>query len=159
MIRELRREDLWNGFLTTLDSLRKTSDIDGDKAYEVFDKLNSNQDCIVAVATIENEVVGTTTLIIEQEFIHNGGLVGHIEDVAVDTKHQGKGIGKKIMIYLLDYARKRGCYKTILDCIDDVKPFYEKMGFKFASNEMRFDYNVLVNNFICCSFLAFCLLV
>ena len=139
-IRELQKEDLWNGFLATLDSLRKTSDISKDKAYETFDKINSNPDHVIAVATIGNKVVGTTTLIIEQKFIHNGGLVGHIEDVAVNIDHQGKGIGKKIMIYLLDYAKKRKCYKTILDCTDDVKPFYEKMGFKFVSNEMRFDH-------------------
>jgi hypothetical protein len=32
IIRELEKEDLWNGFLTTLDSLRQTSDINKDKA-------------------------------------------------------------------------------------------------------------------------------
>jgi len=139
-IRELNKEDLQNGFLTTLDSLRQASNIDKNKAEKIFEKINSNQDHIIAVAELEGKVVGTTTLLIEQKFIHNGGLVGHIEDVVVDKNHQGKKIGEKIMKFLLEIANNRGCYKTILDCTDDVKPFYEKLGFKQVANELRFDH-------------------
>lgn len=140
IIRELKKEDLWNGFLTTLDSLREASSIEKQKADEIFEKINSNKDHIIAVAEIDGKIVGTTTLLIESKFIHNGGLVGHIEDVVVDKNHQGKGIGQKIVRYLLEIAKNRGCYKTILDCTDDVKPFYEKMGFKKNSNALRFDH-------------------
>jgi glucosamine-phosphate N-acetyltransferase len=66
--------------------------------------------------------------------------VGHIEDVVVDKKFQGKKIGEKIIRYLLDFAKSKGCYKTILDCVDDVKPFYEKLGFKHNANALRFDH-------------------
>ena len=141
IIRELRKEDLWNGFLTTLDSLRKASDIDRNKADEIFEKINSNLDHIVAVAELDGKIVGSTTLLIEPKFIHKGGVVGHIEDVAIDKKFQGQKIGEKIMKYLLEFAKNRGCYKTILDCTDDVKPFYEKLGFKHIANELRFDHN------------------
>ena len=141
IIRELKKEDLWNGFLTTLDSLRQASDIDKDKADEVFEKINSNPDYIIAVAELDGKIVGATTLLIEQKFIHKGGVVGHIEDVVVDKNFQGQKIGEKIMNYLLDIAKNRGCYKTILDCTDDVKPFYEKLGFKTVANELRFDHN------------------
>ena len=140
IIRELKKEDLWNGFLTTLDSLRQTSGIDKKKAEEIFDKLDSNPDYVIAVAELDGRVVGSTTLLIEQKFIHNGGIVGHIEDVVVDKNFQGCGIGEKILKYLLEIAKKRGCYKTILDCTDDVKPFYEKLGFKQIANELRFDH-------------------
>jgi glucosamine-phosphate N-acetyltransferase len=140
IIRELRKEDLWNGFLTTLDSLRQASDIDKNKADGIFEKINSNPDHIVAVAELDGKIVGSTTLLIEPKFIHKGGLVGHIEDVVVDKKFQGQRIGEKIMKYLLEFAKDRGCYKTILDCTDDVKPFYEKLGFKNIANELRFDH-------------------
>ncbi len=140
IIRELRKEDLWNGFLTTLDSLRQASDIDRNKADEIFEKINSNPDHIVAIAELDGKIVGTTTLLIEPKFIHKGGLVGHIEDVVVDKNFQGQKIGEKIMKYLLEYAKNRGCYKTILDSTDDVKPFYEKLGFKYIANELRFDH-------------------
>ncbi|KEQ56334.1 glucosamine-phosphate N-acetyltransferase protein [Marine Group I thaumarchaeote SCGC AAA799-E16] len=139
-IRKLDIEDLQNGFLTTLDSLRKASDIDKTKAEEIFKKIDSNPDYMIAVAEIDGKVVGSTTLLIEQKFIHNGGRVGHIEDVVVDKNFQGQKIGEKIMKYLLEIAKKQGCYKTILDCTDDVKPFYEKLGFKQVANELRFDH-------------------
>ena len=140
IIRELRKEDLWNGFLTTLDSLRQASDIGRNKADEIFEKINSNPDHIVVIAEVDGKIVGTTTLLIEPKFIHKGGLVGHIEDVVVDKNFQGQKIGEKIMKYLLEYAKNRGCYKTILDSTDDVKPFYEKLGFKYIANELRFDH-------------------
>ncbi len=140
IIRELRKEDLWNGFLTTLDSLRQASDIDRNKAEEIFEKINSNPDHIVVIAELDGKIVGATTLLIEPKFIHKGGSVGHIEDVAVDKNFQGQKIGEKIMSYLLEFAKNRGCYKTILDCTDDVKPFYEKLGFKHIANELRFDH-------------------
>ncbi|WP_428326608.1 GNAT family N-acetyltransferase [Nitrosopumilus sp.] len=139
-IRKLRTDDLQNGFLTTLDSLRKTSDIDKNKAEEIFKKIDSNPDYVIAIAEVDGKIVGSTTLLIEQKFIHDGGLVGHIEDVVVDKNFQGQKIGEKIMKYLLDIAKNQGCYKTILDCTEDVKPFYEKLGFKQVANELRFDH-------------------
>ncbi|QLH06354.1 GNAT family N-acetyltransferase [Nitrosopumilus ureiphilus] len=139
IIRELRKEDIQNGFLTSLDSLRKTSNMDNDKAIKIFEKINSNPDHIIAVAELGGKIVGSTTLLIEQKFIHDGGMVGHIEDVVVNKDFQGQKIGEKIMKYILEIAKNRGCYKTILDCTDDVKPFYEKLGFKQIANELRFD--------------------
>jgi glucosamine-phosphate N-acetyltransferase len=140
IIRKLRKEDLQNGFLTTLDSLKQASNIETKKAEEIFEKINSTPDYIIVVAELEGKVVGATTLLIEQKFIHNGGLVGHIEDVVVDKNHQGQKIGEKIMKFLLDIANERGCYKTILDCTDDVKLFYEKLGFKQVASELRFNH-------------------
>ena len=141
IIRELKKEDLQNGFLTSLDSLSEASNIDKNKAEAIFEKINANPDYIVAVAEIDGKIVGSTTLLIESKFIHNGGLVGHIEDVVVNKNYQGQKIGEKIMKFLLEISKKRGCYKTILDCTDDVKPFYDKLGFRQVSVEMRLDNN------------------
>ena len=139
IIRELKEVDLWNGFLKSLDSLKQASSIEKSKAKEIFEKINANPDHIIAVAEFDGKIVGATTLLIESKFIHDGGLVGHIEDVVVDKEYQGQKIGEKIMNYLIEIAKNRGCYKTILDCTEDVKPFYEKLGFKQVANELRLD--------------------
>ena len=139
-IRELKEEDIENGFLTTLDSLRNTSSLEKNKAKKIFEKINSNPDHIIAVVDLDGKIIGSTTLLIETKFIHQGGLVGHIEDVVVDKKFQGQKIGREIITYMLEFAKKRGCYKTILDCTENVKPFYEKLGFKQIGNEMKFEY-------------------
>ena len=140
IIREIRKEDLWNGFLTSLDSLRKASDIENGKAEEIFEKIQKNPDYIIAVAENEGKIIGSATLLLEQKFIHKGGIIGHIEDVVVDKNYQGKKVGEKIIKYLLEKSKNKGCYKTILDCSDDVKPFYEKLGFKHNANALRFDH-------------------
>ena len=139
-IRKLQKKDLANGFLHSLDSLRKSSDLDPKKAKSIFDKISSDPNEAIYVAVIGSKVVGAASIIIEQKFIHKGGKAGHIEDVVVAKGFQGKGIGQKIVQALLEHAEKTGCYKTILDCSDDLIPFYEKLGFKKYSNAMRFDH-------------------
>ena len=139
-IREIEKSDLEKGFLESLDSLRKASDLDPGKAKEIFENIKSNLNHKIFVAIVDEKVVGSTTLFIEPKFIHQGGLVGHIEDVVVSKEFQGKGIGEKLIEASLDFAKNNGCYKTILDCSEDIKPFYEKIGFKKHSNTMRFDH-------------------
>ena len=139
-IRKLTEDDLFNGFLVSLDSLRQASNLDAQKANQILKKIESNPNHIIFVAVLDGKVVGSTTLLIEPKFIHDGGLVGHIEDVVVSKDFQKKGIGEKLILAILDYAKNAGCYKTILDCTDEVKPFYEKIGFKKNANAMRFDH-------------------
>ena len=139
-IREIEKSDLEKGFLESLDSLRLASDLGFDKAREVFDKIKSNPNHKIFVAQVGEKIVGSTTLFMEPKFIHHGGLVGHIEDVVVAKEVQGKGIGEKLIEVSLNFAKNCGCYKTILDCVEDINPFYEKIGFKKHSNSMRFDH-------------------
>ena len=141
IIREIEEEDLDRGFLEVLDNLRKASNLDSSKAKEILKKIIQDPNHIIHVAIDGNKVVGTTTLFIEQKFIHRGGLVGHIEDVVVRKDYEGTGIGIKLVLSLLEYAKKKQCYKTILDCNDNIKPFYERIGFKQESNCMRYNHN------------------
>ena len=139
-IRELEEKDLFNGFLESMDSLKLASNLDREKAKEIFEKINSNSNHFIYVAILDGRIVGSTTMIIEPKFIHDGGNVAHIEDVVVSKEYQGKGIGEMLIKSLLDLAKDSDCYKTILDCSDEVKPFYEKIGFKRTSNGMRYDH-------------------
>jgi len=141
IIREIEEDDLEKGFLETLDFLRNASDLDKNKANEILKKIKQNPNHIIYVAIDNKKIVGSTTLLIEQKFIHDGGLVGHIEDVVVRKDYEGKGIGIKLVTSLLERAKEKNCYKTILDCKDDVKQFYERIGFKRESNCMRYDHN------------------
>ena len=141
IIREIEEDDLGNGFLETLDFLRNASNLDKNKAKEILKKIKQNTNHIIYVAIDNKKIVGSTTLLIEQKFIHDGGLVGHIEDVVVRKDYEGKGIGIKLVTSMLERAKEKNCYKTILDCKDDVKQFYERIGFKRESNGMRYDHN------------------
>ena len=139
-IRDIVESDIENGFLETLDSLRKASDLDVEIGKDILRKIISNPNHIIHVAEMNGKIIGSTTLLIEQKFIHNGGRVGHIEDVVVSKKYEGKGIGIKLVSSLLEKARVMNCYKTILDCQDELIPFYERIGFKQESSQMRYNH-------------------
>ena len=140
IIRKIIESDLENGFLESLDNLRQTSNLAQNSAKNILKKILENENHVIHVAELDGKIVASTTLMIEQKFIHEGGLVGHIEDVVVNKEFEGQGIGMKLVLSLLDVAKERKCYKTILNCEDKLIPFYEKIGFKQKSTEMRFDH-------------------
>jgi glucosamine-phosphate N-acetyltransferase len=140
IIRKIIESDLENGFLESLDNLRQTSSLEQNSVRNILKKILENENHIIHVAELNGKIVGSTTLLIEQKFIHEGGFVGHIEDVVVNKEFEGQGIGMKLVLSLLDVAKEKKCYKTILNCEDKIIPFYEKIGFKQKSTEMRFDH-------------------
>ena len=139
-IRDIVESDIDIGFLENLDHLRKASNLDRETAGNILKKIIENPDHIIHVAEINGKIVGSTTLLIEQKFIHDGGKVGHIEDVVVSKEYEGRGIGIKLVTSLLQVANTKNCYKTILDCKDELIPFYERIGFKQESNQMRYNH-------------------
>jgi len=140
IIRKIMESDLENGFLESLDNLRQTSSLEQNSVRNILKKILENENHIIHVAELNGKIVGSTTLLIEQKFIHEGGFVGHIEDVVVNKEFEGQGIGMKLVLSLLDVAKEKKCYKTILNCEDKLISFYEKIGFKQKSIEMRFDH-------------------
>ena len=84
VIRELKDSDLRNGFFETLSNLSQIGSIDRDqdRAAIVLKSIKENNLSRIYVAEGEDgQIIGSITLLLEQKFIHNGGKVGHIEDV------------------------------------------------------------------------------
>ena len=83
-------------------------------------------------------IMGCGTLIIEQKFIHNGGIVARVEDFIIKKKFQGKGGGHFLLKELVKRAKEiEGCYKIILNCSQELEKFYEKTGFSKHKSEME----------------------
>lgn len=68
----------------------------------------------------KDQVVAVGTILVERKFVHKNGLVGHIEDIAVNSNQQGKKLGLRIIQALKFIGAERGCYKVILDCSEKV---------------------------------------
>jgi glucosamine-phosphate N-acetyltransferase len=136
-VRQMYATDLERGFLDALSAL-KPCGLTHEEAVAVFRK-RMRQKVRTYVALQDGKVVGTASLIIEPKFIHNGGVVGHIEDVAVHPQFQQHGIGAVLIRHILDECREARCYKVILDCVDAVVPFYEKFGFRRWEHALRLD--------------------
>jgi glucosamine-phosphate N-acetyltransferase len=142
-IREIEENDFDNGFFETLSNLSTLGDINTNEVLkkEIIKEIITNKDYVIIISEDikSREVIGTATLFIEQKFIHNGGKVGHIEDVTTRKGYEGNGVGREIIKKLITISRERGCYKIILDCDEKVSEFYEKIGFKKKAIMMRFD--------------------
>jgi GNAT superfamily N-acetyltransferase len=67
---------------------------------------------LLCITDDSSKIVGTGALLVERKFIHNLGLVGHIEDIAVAKDQQGKKLGLRIIQALDFVAEKVGCYKV-----------------------------------------------
>lgn len=141
-IHELREQDLQNGFLEVLSFLSEIDDMPHEKLIDTFIKANQcrNNNIFVAV-TNEGKVIGTTTLLVEQKFIHGCGRVGHIEDVVVHENFRGQGIAYSLLEKAISVAKEARCYKVILNCETNLVTFYEKFGFRKHEIEMRLDIN------------------
>ncbi|EXJ62856.1 glucosamine-phosphate N-acetyltransferase [Cladophialophora yegresii CBS 114405] len=141
-IRPLRRSDYYGGFLPTLRVLTTVGEPTLAEFNARYDFISSRNDTyyILVICDETATVVGTGAVIVERKFIHNMGLVGHIEDIAVAKNQQGKKLGLRIIQSLDAVAEKVGCYKSILDCSEANEGFYVKCGFKRAGLEMAHYY-------------------
>lgn len=113
-IRPLRRSDYNRGYLDVLRVLTTVGDISEDMWNQRYEWICSRNDeyYMLVVCDGADRVVGTGSLIVERKFIHSLGMVGHIEDIAVEQGQQGKKLGLRI-IQALDYvAAQVGCYKV-----------------------------------------------
>lgn len=67
---------------------------------------------ILVVLDGSGRIVGTGALVVERKFIHNLGMVGHVEDIAVARDQQGMKLGLRIMEALRGVGERVGCYKV-----------------------------------------------
>ncbi|KAG0229355.1 Glucosamine-phosphate N-acetyltransferase-like protein [Actinomortierella wolfii] len=149
-------------FLSTLEVLTTVGKISYEKFQERFDYLKQHNDHYYTIViedrrkdatqtagspgTVptaadlvplgQGKIVAAGTVVIERKFIHELGLVGHIEDIAVRADQQGKKLGQRIIETLMSIGASVGCYKVILDCSEKNVPFYEKCGFERKGCEM-----------------------
>ena len=80
----------------------------------------------VAVDDVQ-KVLGFGSILIEYKI--RGGVMGHIEDVAIHNQYQNRGIGKLIIEKLVEKGKNKNCYKISLSCKKKNIIFYQKCHF------------------------------
>lgn len=142
-IRPIARDDNTKGVLETLAALTTVGDITTEAFHQVFDfwKAHSGTYFTIVITDNNQKVVSVGSIVLERKIIHNCGLVGHIEDIAVDKNQQGKKLGLNLIKALTEIGKSQGVYKIILDCAEKNVEFYKKCGYSVAGIEMsiRFD--------------------
>jgi glucosamine-phosphate N-acetyltransferase len=142
LIREIEIADLQKGFFQSLSNLTGLGRIveDNERAEKILYEIKSCPFHRIFVAVKDDgQIIGSTTLLIEQKFIHDGGKVGHIEDVTVNKNYEGKGVGSALVRKAISFAKQNNCYKVILVCSEKNIHFYKVIGFKEHEISMRYD--------------------
>ena len=142
LIREIEIADLQKGFFQSLSNLTELGRIveDNGRAEKILSEIKSCPFHRIFVAVKDDgQIIGSTTLLIEQKFIHDGGKVGHIEDVTVNKNYEGKGVGSALVRKAIGFAKQNNCYKVILVCSEKNIQFYKVIGFKEHEISMRYD--------------------
>ncbi len=91
---------------------------------------SSNQRYFVAVDN--GLIVGFVSLSFKNS-LWQEGLLANIDEMVVDDEARGQGIGKALVEYAIDLARKSGCTRIELDSAfyrTESHAFYEHLGFE-----------------------------
>lgn len=137
-IRPLALDDYERGVLDVLRVLTTVGDISKEKwdAQFAYWKKHNDQYYTIVITDETQAVVAVGTVLVERKLIHECGLVGHIEDIAVAKSQQGKKLGLRIITALTEIGKSQGAYKVILDCSDHNVEFYKKCGYSVVGVEM-----------------------
>ena len=68
----------------------------------------------------------------------------YVDDLCIDEKARGEGIGRSLFNYVKEFARENGCHNITLhvwECNPGAKAFYESLGLKpqYTSMELIYD--------------------
>lgn len=133
IIRQATLDDVKDILHIYAESLDNGKVLSVEKAQRIFLKQQQYPDYKVFVAEYEQQLVGTFAILIMENMAHQGTPSAVVEDVGVLSTVQGKGIGKLMMEYALNYAKEKGCYKMSLSSNlkrEKAHQFYESLGFQ-----------------------------
>lgn len=151
LVRRARATDLQtvNKLLYQVEDLHRVGRPDlfkpGEKKYtdEQLLEIFQNPATPVFVAVEEEQVLGYVFCII-QETKGSKCIFDHktlyIDDLCVDESARGKGVGKILYDYAVDYARGIGCHNVTLHVWEKnpgARTFYEKMGMGVQQTTME----------------------
>jgi predicted N-acetyltransferase YhbS len=111
-----------------------------DDYRRVFDEISAMPGHELLVAEEQGEVVGSVVLLIVPNLSHEALPWAVVENLVVDQRYQGKGLGRILMEYAIARAKEAGCYKIGLSSNKrrrEAHRFYSSLGFKASSQGFR----------------------
>jgi len=107
------------------------------KAFRELDADSNNE---LIVAELDGSIVGTLQLTVTPSLSYQGSKRSSVESVRVDDKFRGQGIGRQMMLWAIERAKKKGCVSMHLTSHGDRKDahrFYENLGFAASHVGMK----------------------
>jgi len=137
ILREARSGDVETliPLLAQLFSIEQDFSPDPQRQRRGLESLLNSQSAYVAVAEHAGKVIGMATLQVVISTAE-GGPVGWVEDVVVDSQERGRGVGGALLEHLVGWAQNRGLTRLQLLADRDNQPaldFYRKEAWATSS--------------------------
>jgi len=106
-------------------------------------KKKENKSYSIKITAEEGEeILGWVYLYVMNNDLHKEPF-GFLENVFVEEKYRGRGIGQRLVEEVANVAKKEGCYKLICTSRHEkpeIHAWYKKLGFKDHGKEFRIDF-------------------
>lgn len=128
----------------TLLGVRDSADPADLPAYErAFDDISRDPRTTLYVARREGRVLGTFQLVLMRALTRKGALLAIAEAVQVHPEARGMGIGRAMMDFAIEEAKRRGANSLQLTSNKlrlDAHRFYERAGFDRRHEGFKVDF-------------------
>lgn len=108
----------------------------------ILKRIKNNPNYYLLVAEVNNKIVATAYLVIIPNLTRSCRPWAQIENIIVDEKWRRKEIGRKLIEYAINIAKKNNCYKFFLTSNikrEDAHKFYKSLGFYKHGYSFRID--------------------
>jgi len=132
LIRQATEHDLPD-VIELLKGMDGEDGIEFGKAQAIWQKMTEYPYYKVFVVEDQQRITATCSLIIIDNLGHIGAKLAVAESMIVNQDCQGRGIGRKLMEFILDKAKEENCYKLMLSSNKkriEAHQFYEQLGFQ-----------------------------
>src|SRR5215212_8210691 len=109
---------------------------------DAFAEIDADAGQLLVVAESEGRIVGTMQLTFIPYLTHRGSRRAQIEAVRVDSGQRGGGVGRTMLTWAIEQARRRGCRMVQLTTDKrrtDAHRFYESLGFVASHEGMKLE--------------------
>ncbi|WP_050402272.1 GNAT family N-acetyltransferase [Bradyrhizobium embrapense] len=99
---------------------------------DAFDAILADRNQLLAVATLDEAVIGTLQLSFIPGMARLGAWRGQIEAVRIAETHRSSGVGQQMFEWAIAQCKARGCdivQLTTDKARPDAHRFYERLGF------------------------------
>ena len=107
---------------------------------EYYKNSIPNRTHIAVFAKINQMAVGCGGLCLYQEMPspdNPSGQCAYLMNIYARKEYRGQGVGKSIVDWLIDYAKRQGITKIYLETSECGRPLYESLGFRDMQDYMK----------------------
>ena len=114
-----------------------------EQALDIYRRMRAYPDYRIYLTELHGQPIGTFALLVMDNLGHLGARSAVLEDVVVDQRLRGRGIGKQMMEFANRVCLDKGCYKMTFSSNrnrEAAHRFYESLGYRQHGISFYIDY-------------------